>query len=358
MSFSSEVTKESIHTLDAANMAAAIAGMSSHLEDAAKRTLEALSSIDLPDKSGIQNIVLAGLGGSAIGGDLVRSYLQSKLSVPFAINRTYDLPGYVGSNTLVIVSSYSGSTEESLSMFEQAIKHGAKILCITTGGKLEGLASEHGLPIIILPKGFQPRAALAYSFVPVLLSLEKMGFTSGESEQINDAATALAQLSEMYGVSNLSDSNLALHLAHILLPKIPVIYSANDLFDTVNIRWRGQIQENGKHVAFGNILPEMNHNEINGWDFPDASQDKFQVVFLRSEQDEHSQVTKRFGILHDVLESKGVAIRECHAQGNSRLARMFSLIALGDWISYYMALLGGVDPSPVPVIQTLKAKLV
>ncbi|MEP7234816.1 MAG: bifunctional phosphoglucose/phosphomannose isomerase [Ignavibacteriota bacterium] len=357
MSFTLSVTTENLASLDKADMGGAIAAMGKHLLDAAARSKKALDAFTLPQKSEIKNIVVAGLGGSAIGGDLVRSYLLSKLSVPFSINRTYDLPGFVDEHTLVIASSYSGSTEESLSMFEEASKRNAKIICITTGGKLAGLAAEHVLPIITLPTGFQPRAALAYSFVPVLLILEKLGFTSGEEANISDAANMLEQLEKQYGTSQLNESNTANALAQSLLSKIPVVYSPSDHFDTVNIRWRGQIQENGKHVAFGNVLPEMNHNEINGWDFPSATQDRFQVLFLRSEQDEHPQVTKRFGILHDVLTSKGVEVQEFSAQGNSLLARMFSLIALGDWTSYYLALLAGVDPSPVPVIMQLKSKL-
>jgi glucose/mannose-6-phosphate isomerase len=358
MSFTSQITKESIHSLDPAKMGDAISGMGGHLRDAAIRTRQALDSFTLPDQSSISNIVLAGLGGSAIGGDLVRSYLLSKLSVPFLINRTYHLPGFVNKKSLVIASSYSGSTEESLSMFDEALKRGAKIVCITTGGKLAELAKQHNLPCIILPTGFQPRAALAYSFVPVLLTLERIGFTSAESANISEAAEMLDKYASEYGSANLNDSNHANLLAHTLIAKIPVVYSASDLFDSVNIRWRGQIQENAKHVAFGNVLPEMNHNEINGWDFPHNMQDKFQVIFLRSPQDEHPQVTKRFGILHEVLMSKGVDVKEFSGQGNSTLARMFSLIALADWTSYYCAILAGVDPSPVPVIQTLKAKLV
>ncbi len=357
MSFISQITKDTIYSLDQGKMGDAIAGMGGHLRDAAIRTRQALDGFVLPKKNEFENIVVAGLGGSAIGGDLVRSYLLSKCPLPFIVNRTYDLPGFVNEKTLVIASSYSGSTEESLSMFDEASRKGAKIICITTGGKLADLAKQHNLPIIILPTGFQPRAALAYSFVPVLLILEKMGFTTGESANITDTANILDTLAKQYGASNLTDGNAANSLAHTLLTKIPVIYSASDHFDSVNIRWRGQIQENGKHVAFGNVLPEMNHNEINGWDFPSTLQDKFQVIFLRSLQDEHSQVTKRFGILKEVLTSKGVEVKECSAEGNTLMARMFSLISLADWTSYYLAILAGVDPSPVPVIMQLKSKL-
>jgi glucose/mannose-6-phosphate isomerase len=187
--------------------------------------------------------------------------------------------------------------------------------------------------------------------------LEKIGFTSSEPANISDAADTLDKLVKEYGASNLTEANHANMLAHTLLSKIPVIYSPSVLFDSVNIRWRGQIQENSKHVAFGNVLPEMNHNEINGWDFPHTMQEKFQVIFLRSPLDEHPKVIKRFDIVRDVLLSKGVEIKEFTAQGRSPLARIFSLISLADWTSYYLALLESVDPSPVPAIMQLKSKL-
>lgn len=358
MSFTQGITKEVVGKVDVAKMGDAIAGMGGHLRDAAIRSKQALDSFSLPKKNEIANIVLAGLGGSAIGGDLVRSYIIDHTDAPYSINRTYNLPGFVNEKSLVIASSYSGSTEESLSMFDEALKRRAKIVCITTGGKLAALATEHKLPLITLPTGFQPRAALAYSFVPVLLTLEKIGFTAGESANISDAAETLDTLTKRYAPSNLTESNAANRLAHTLLSKIPVIYSASDLFDSVNIRWRGQIQENAKHVAFGNVLPEMNHNEINGWDFPHNMQDKFHVIFLRSPADEHPRVGKRFEILHEVLTSKDVEVTECRAEGTTVLARIFSLISFADWTSYYLALLEGVDPSPVPVISQLKSKLV
>lgn len=356
MSFTTKITEELIRSTDPAAMGKAIREMGSHFRDAARLTTEVLAGQSLPPASEISSIVLAGLGGSAIGGDLVRSYLADTLSIPMSINRTYRLAGSVGKNTLVIASSYSGDTEESLSMFADAHAKGAKIICITTGGKIASLAKEHNLPLIILPKGFQPRAGLAYSFVPILLLLEKLGFTSGEMANIEDAATTLDQLSERYHDYS-SAGNTALSLAGKLLSKIPVVYSSNDVVDTVNLRWRGQIQENAKHVAFGNILPEMNHNEINGWDHPHGTLDSFAVIFLRSIPDEHARVAKRFDILKDVLHQRSIHIEECSSEGATRLARMFSLVSLGDWISYYMALLSGVDPSPVPVISFLKKKL-
>ncbi len=351
------ITAELINGLDQGAMGKAIAAMGEQVLDAASRVDKSLASLTLPKLESIKNVVLAGLGGSAIGGDLVRSYLHSSMSVPFYINRTYRLPEFVNEGSLVMVSSYSGTTEETLSMYEAAKAKKAQIVCLATGGTIKEWALRDGYPFVELPSGFQPRAALAYSFVPVLKILEAIGIAPDQTEFLKETASNLESLCATYGADNISDSNDALRLAKILQAKIPVIYSDCEYFDTVNIRWRGQIQENAKHVAFGNVLPEMNHNEINGWDFPLELHKDFQVVFLRSPLDEHARVGLRFSILKEVLKGKGVPVEEVTASGNSPLSRMFSLIILGDWISYYISLLCGVDPSPVPVISLLKSRL-
>lgn len=357
MSGAITISNELIHALDAGGMGVAIAGMGDHFMDAATRTEAALASQKLPEKSKIANIVLAGLGGSAIGGDMVRSYLLSSLGIPFLVNRTYRLPDFVDAKTLVIVSSYSGSTEETLAMYEDAKRRGAMIVCLSTGGSIKEWAMRDGNVFIPLPTGFQPRAALAHSFVPVLMVLEHIGLCAPQNVHIKETSDLLRSLAATYGPANIDDSNDALRVARLLQSRMPVIYSDTEHVDTVNLRWRGQMQENAKHVAFGNVLPEMNHNEINGWAHPVGRQGEFVAIFLRSPQDEHERVAKRFEILNEVLAGKGVHVEHINAQGSSSLARMFSLVSLGDWVSYYIALLLGEDPSPVPVIQLLKAKL-
>lgn len=354
MSFSHSITEESVRKVDIGGMYSAIAAMGSHITDAVRLVRDALKGAKLPDKNHIQNIVVAGLGGSAIGGDLVRSYLLPKLVIPLSINRTYSLPASVGAGTLVIASSYSGDTEETLAMYDDAKARGAQIVCISTGGELMKRALEAGNLFVKLPTGFQPRAALAYSFVPILLLLDAIGFTSDEGANLAKTSDLLTTLAERYAPKN--GDNLVVKLAEKMQAKAPVIYSASDLLDTVNLRWRGQIQENAKHVAFGNVLPEMNHNEINGWDHPRSAPDDFIAIFLRT-SDEHPRVAKRFAILKEVLQERIIFVEEVQAEGDTPLDRMFSLIALGDWVSLYLAILEGIDPSPVPVISTLKKKL-
>lgn len=353
MSFSRQLTEDVIRKYDASDMRGTIAAMPEHMRNALERAERALASADL--KRSYSNVVLGGLGGSAIGGDLVRSYLDNELSVPFEIVRGYDLPASATEKSLLIISSYSGNTEESLALFEEALRRGLRPVCITAGGKLLESAQAKGLLSVILPEGFQPRAALAYSFVSVLLVMQAAGFTSGENERIAQAATSGAELAAKYAM--MGGENEALNIARALVHSVPVIYSASDVLGTINLRWRGQLQENAKHFAFGNVLPEMNHNEINGWQLPLDQVQHFTAVLLRSKEDEHPRVQKRFDVLADILKDKGVNVITADAQGGDRLPRMFSLIVLGDWVSFYLAMLTEVDPTPIPSIDRLKQAL-
>jgi glucose/mannose-6-phosphate isomerase len=353
MSFSRQLTEDVIRKYDASDMRATIAAMSEHMRDGLQRASHGLASANL--QRPYSNIILGGLGGSAIGGDLVRSYLGNDLSIPFEIVRGYELPASATASSLIIISSYSGNTEESLALFDQAIERGLTPVCITAGGKLLEEAQARKLTVIVLPQGFQPRAALAYSFVSVLMILQQAGLTSDENERIEKAAALCGELASKY--QTLDGENEALALARSLLHAVPVIYSPSDILGSINVRWRGQIQENAKHFAFGSVLPEMNHNEINGWQHPHDLMQHFTAIMLRSPEDEYPRVQRRFEVLTEILRDKGVNVHSCEAQGSQRLSRMFSLIVLGDWVSFYLAMLTEVDPTPIPSIDRLKAAL-
>lgn len=198
--------------------------------------------------SKINSIVITGLGGSAIGGDLLRAYLADKCEVPVIVNRHYYFPEYVGKNTLVIISSYSGNTEETVSAYKDAIKRKALIFCITSGGEVERIAKKNKHPYIKIPGGLPPRAALGYSFFPTLIALSKLGFIKNQKKEIKETLALLNILSARYSNHDVSN-NIALNLATTLHGKLPVIYSGADKFDTVNVRWRGQISENAKTLA-------------------------------------------------------------------------------------------------------------
>lgn len=340
--------------LDPGGMYDRIFRFPSQFEDGLKRVQEA----KLPkwDKGEISHIVLAGLGGSAIGGDLVRSYLAERLEIPFFISRNYTLPDFVNSYSLVFVSSYSGNTEETLSAFDDASNRGAKIVCLTSNGKIEEIASRRSLPYVKLPKGFQPRAALGYSFVPVLTALEMFQFVNGEKEKIEKTQKFLEANREKYQIEVETQKNLAKQLALKLHGKLPVIYASCDHFDTVSTRWKGQLCENAKMLAFNNVFPEFNHNELVGWKVLSEYRNDLMVVILKDAED-HPRIKRRMEIVKTIIREQKVEVVEAESCGEGLLSRIFSLIQLGDFVSFYSAMLNGEDPSPVKVIDYLKNEL-
>lgn len=304
---------------------------------------------------GVRNIVLTGLGGSAIGGDLLRTYLAEELSIPFLVNRHYVLPQFVDRSSLVIVSSYSGNTEETIEAHKDAIKRKAKILCITTGGETDQLAKRYKQPVVKIPTGLQPRAALGYSFFPLLQVLSASGFIRKKEREIKETGAVLERVASVFGDPT-SPENEPLGLAHKLKGKLPVIYSSTEHLDAVNLRWRGQIAENAKQLAFGNLLPEMNHNELVGWKVLVELMNQCQVVLLR-DKGTHTRVTKREEITKQIIAKYSADVHEVWSEGESLLARMFYLVHFGDWVSFYLAVLNNEDPTPVRVIDYLKSEL-
>lgn len=345
---------EKIKKIDQGGMYDFIYKFPSQFEDA----LELTKETQLPDwdKSQIKSIVVAGLGGSAIGGDLVRSYLTERLDIPFFISRNYTLPNFVGSSSLVFVSSYSGNTEETLSAFEDASRRDAKIICITSNGKVENISSEEKIPCVLLPKGFQPRAALGYSFVPILTMLERLGFVQGEEDNIKKTKEFLISNRNKYLIEVNTEKNEAKKLATKLHRRLPIIYASNDHFDAVCTRWKGQFCENAKMLAFNNVFPEFNHNELVGWKVLSDYQDDLMVVILKDKED-HPRIQRRMEIVKGIIEKQKVEVIEEESHGENLLARIFSLIQLGDFTSFYLAILNEEDPTPVKVIDYLKNEL-
>jgi glucose/mannose-6-phosphate isomerase len=307
------------------------------------------------DGRAIDNIVVTGLGGSAIAGDLLRSYLAPELRVPFVVNRHYVLPEFVGPRSLVIVSSYSGDTEETVAAHLDAKKRKAKVLCISTNGVTAQLARKFKQPIIVIPKGLAPRAALGYSFFPMLIALGKMKFIRSRENDLRETVALLVRSAKKFN-SLEPKHNLALQIAQKLYGKLPIIYSAADRFDAVNLRWRGQLAENAKVLAFGHVLPEMNHNELVGWRVLRRQMGEMAVLFLRDRQD-HKRIRLRIDITKSIVSEFASSVTEVTGEGNSLLARMFSMIHLGDWVSFYLAMLNGMDPTPVKIIDYLKWEL-
>lgn len=304
---------------------------------------------------GITSIVLTGLGGSAIAGDLLRSYLAGTLDVPLVVNRHYTLPAFVGRGTLVLVSSYSGNTEETNAAHRAALRRGAKIVCISSGGTTSKLAARHRTPLITIPGGLPPRGALGYSFFPLLLALTRMGLVPSRAREIAETVALLKVQVKSFSDPG-TEANPALAIAQMLDRRIGVIYAAADLLEPVATRWRGQLEENAKTLAFSHSLPEMNHNEIVGWQVLSDAMKEMQVIFLR-DSDDHPRVQTRIDITRSLLLPFTGRITEVWSQGVGRLARMFSLVQLADWVSLYLAVTHGVDPMPVTAIDRLKKAL-
>jgi glucose/mannose-6-phosphate isomerase len=312
------------------------------------------SLLRLPGK--IRILIVTGLGGSAIGGDLARSIVGPQLKIPLIINRDYDLPGFVDASSLVFACSYSGNTEETLSAYQQARLAKASIVCITSGGQLEAMATADQFPVLHLPSGIPPRAALGYSLITLLASLQTMGMIPDMAESMHETIGLLSILRNRYGTSNPQSDNPAKRLAHSLNGKVVAVYGSNGIMDAVAFRWRSQIAENAKNLAFHHVLPEMNHNELVGWRHPEDLLRRIGVVFLRDKGD-HPQIQRRFQLTRDLIADKTESVHEIWSEGNSLLARVMSTIYLGDFVSLYLAYLNNTDPTPVQVIDYLKSKL-
>lgn len=311
--------------------------------------------IDLKGRT-VQSILVTGLGGSAIGGDFVRSYLINDLKTPLLVNRDYFLPGFVNERCLVVASSYSGNTEETLSAYDDARRKGATIVCITSGGQLEERARRDGYPMIKIPGGSPPRAAFGLSVLSLLCCLMSTKLIDDRTAEIEEAIRLLTTLRERYRRDTPTAQNPTKAWAQAVGETLPLVYAANTHFDVVATRWKGQICENSKRMAFWNVFPELNHNEYVGWEHPAAALKGITVLLLR-DRDDYVRVQKRMEITTEKIRSKAHGILEIWSEGDGLLTRMLSLVFMGDYFSYYLAMLNGADPTPVAVIDDLKNRL-
>ncbi|MDW7679945.1 MAG: bifunctional phosphoglucose/phosphomannose isomerase [bacterium] len=305
-----------------------------------------------PDK--IHHLIFAGMGGSAIGGDLIVSCLAPQLNIPAMVNRNYRLPNFVNQKSLVVICSFSGNTEESLSCYEDAKSKNAHVLCVSSGGELKSRAERDGFPIIVVPGGMPPRCALAYLCIPALIFLTKTGFAELHPNDVSETQQLLEQKANAYAPDQ--SENQAIQIAQNLSNRLPIIYSCTDLLHVAAMRWKGQFSENAKVHAFFNVFPELNHNEIVGWEKLPDFLTRTQILYLKDRED-HPRSKKRMAITGKILEKVTNPVIELETEGESRLARLFSMIYLGDMVSFYLAMLYNVDPTPVEKIQLLKDQL-
>lgn len=329
----------------------------SDLPEHCRAAWAASQSLELPPGcAGIKKIVVAGMGGSAIAGDLWRVLLERECDIPVFNVRQYDLPPFVDPDTLVIASSFSGNTEETISAFHQALPINCPKIAITTGGRLLAAARANGVPAFTYEFRGEPRSALGWGLMPLLAISEELGLTSGIDADVQEMIGVLDSMRSEIGVDVPVSENLAKQIAVSLHDRLPVIYSAGPLIEVAH-RWKTQLNESSKIWAFHEELPEIHHNSIIGYALPTAIARGTAVVFLNSDDLVHLRVQLRYNFTRDLLARSNVESLTVEARGVGALAQVMSLIYLGDYVSVYLAILNGVDPTPTTVIDELKAWL-
>jgi len=298
-------------------------------------------------------IIVAGMGGSAAGGDLLAARAADTLRIPLLVHRGYGLPG-APANTLVIASSYSGETVETLSAAETALERGHALVVVTTGGVLGRLAERRGVSAVMLPGGLMPRMALGYLFFPLLTVLAGVGLSLTSTDEVGEALDVVEALAHELGPAEPVRGNEAKRLALAIEDRIPALYGGPATHAAV-YRWKTDFAENAKLFALTGVVPEMNHNEIEAWQGGRARE--VQAIFLRDDA-ESPAIARRFAVLRDLIApGAGATALEVWTRGKGRLARLISLAYLGQWTSYYLAMLGGRDPWPIPLLDALKGRL-
>lgn len=338
--------------LDPDDMIGAIDGLPAQLQSA--WTLG--QSLPKLDGRGIHQIVVAGMGGSAIGADLLAAYVAGVCPVPIVVWRDYDLPAFVaGPETLIIACSHSGNTEETLSAFDRAVERGARRLVITTGGELARRAEEHKDPAWLFEHGGQPRAAIGFSFGLLLACVSRLGLIADPATEVADAVDAMRDQQKELRVDSPVARNPAKRMAGQLMDRWPTVVGGGMLAPVAR-RWRTQLSEIGKAPAQFEALPECDHNMVAGVMQPETLIGRTMMVFLRSSLDD-PRLDARVEATRHVMMVEGFNTDIIQAAGSTRLAQQWTCLHFGDYTAYYLAMAYGVDPTPVAAIEGLKDRL-
>lgn len=333
-----------------------IAGILSDFPNQLEKARAEFSKVSLPAEIGqVKNIVFCGMGGSAIGAELACDLPAGLKKKPIITIKDYDLPAWVDKSTLVVVISYSGETAEALACFEQAQQIAGVVLVITSGGQLGRRAIEKNLPLYKFDYKAPPRDSLGYLFVPAVAVLEKVGVIEPNDANLNPAIELVKELKNNYEVTVPTIQNKAKQLAYSLFDHVPVIIGSSITLSVAR-RWKNQFNEHAKTAAWFDSLPEANHNTVEGFAFPIRFKDDVVILFLESHFD-HPEVVKRQSLWREQLLRQGLQTEVIEAQGVDVWSNKLSLVYLGDWVSYYLALLHRVDPDTIAVIKDLKKKL-
>lgn len=343
-----------MQALDPENMLGHIDALADQIE----RAWAHVQALPLPETHRApRQIVLAGMGGSAIGGDLTAALVAATSPVPFQVVRGYDLPAWVqGPDTLVIASSHSGNTEETLAAADQALARGVHLLAITTGGALADHARRHGYPLWQFDYASQPRAALGWSFGLLIGLAHRLGLAPALEADVAESVTLLRNKRAIYGADSPLSANPAKRTAGQMLGRVPLIFGAG-IFEPVARRWKGQFNENAKSWAEFEALPEADHNVVAAMGFPMDHGVQLAALFITSRQHDHPRVRLRHELTFKLCLQNGIMADTFQPEGQSRLAQMLHAIQFGDYLSYYTAIAYEVDPTAIPQIAELKTLL-
>jgi glucose/mannose-6-phosphate isomerase len=333
--------------IDAHDTRAVLANFPTQCRSAVKLALATNAPLRRP-----RAVVVAGMGGSAAGGDVLAACAAERVDVPVLVHRGYGLPALVGPEDLVVVVSYSGETVETLSAAATALERRCPVVAITAGGRLAALAQRHQVPTVTLPGGLMPRLALGYLFFPLLAVLRAADLTVAKEAEVEEALTGLDTLTGECAPASPASANEAKRLALVLSDRLPVIYGG-PATGVAAYRWKTDLEENAKTFAVAGTLPEMNHNEIEVWGSRVVQ--ALHVVLLRDAH-ESADMNRRFTLVRELVAAQ-TGVSEVWTRGTACLARLLSLIALGQWTSFYLAVLRGMDPWAVPTLEAFKARL-
>lgn len=308
----------------------------------------------LPDAVGLGSIAFCGMGGSAIAGDVVAALAAPRVRLPILVVRTQRLPEFCGPHTLVVASSYSGETAETLEAFDEAVRRGCRVVAITAGGALADRAEELGIGWVVVPGGAMPRAAFGYLTLGALGALEAIGLFPSHADHLSGAVESMSDVVGECGPDVVASTNPAKTLALDIGERVPVVWGADGVGSVAATRWKTQFNENGKVPAFSSALPELDHNEVVGWSARRGA--GFALIALRHDG-EHADVAARFALSEEIARGSGALVREVAGRGGSDLARLLTLVQFGDLVSIYLGIARGVDPSPIEAITGLKRAL-
>lgn len=342
---------EAVRAADPGDMLGAVGALGSQCREA---YANGVAAEGLPDLADLRGVVVCGMGGSAVAGDVLRSVFRDRLGVPVEVNRSAQLPEHAGIHTLVVASSYSGHTSETLAAFDEAVRRGCRGIAVTSGGALADRAAEHGVPVIAVPGGLQPRGALGWLAFTAIGALEAAGLLPPMAADVGETVELLDARAAACGADVPTAENPAKRLATDLGDRVPVVWGEEGVGAVAAARWKTQFNENGKVPAWWSSMSELDHNEVVGWTEPYGH--SHAVIALRHDG-EDAEIAERFPLSLAIAADAGAWTEEVRTHARSSLARLLDLITRGDHVSVYVAIRRGVDPTPVEVIQRLKAAL-